>query len=44
MLFSAYRQTSNKRRTVVDNKIAYHADVVWASPAGAAPTTSSFST
>ena len=39
-----YRQVSNISRTVVGNKIVDHSDVVGASPAGAAPTTSSFST
>ena len=39
-----YRQVSNIRRTLVDNKIVDHSDVVGASPVGAAPTTSSFST
>ena len=39
-----YRQTSNIRRTWVGNKIVDHLDVVGASPVGAAPTTSSFST
>ena len=39
-----YRQVSNIRRTFVDNKIVDHSDVVGASPVGAAPTTSSFST
>ena len=34
-----YRQASNTRRTLVDQS-----DVVGASPVGAAPTTSSFST
>ena len=38
-----YRKTSNKRRTLVGNKIVDHSDVVGASPVGAAPTTSSFS-
>ena len=37
-----YRQ--NIRRTLVGNKIVDHSDVVGASPVGAAPTTSSFST
>ena len=37
-----YRQISNIRRTLVDNKIVHHSDVVGASPTGAAPTTSSF--
>ena len=39
-----YRKTSNIRRTLVANKIVDHSDVVGASPVGAAPTTSSFST
>ena len=42
--FSNYRQVSNIRRTLVGNKIVDHSDVVGASPVGAAPTTSSFST
>ena len=41
---STYRQVSNIRCTLVDNKIVDHSDVVGASPVGAAPTTSSFST
>ena len=39
-----YRKTSNIRRTLIGNKIVDHSDVVGASPVGAAPTTSSFST
>ena len=39
-----YHQVSNIRRTLVDNKIVDHSDVVGAAPIGAAPTTSSFST
>ena len=39
-----YRQFSNIRRSLVGNKIDDHSDVVGASPVGAAPTTSSFST
>ena len=39
-----YRQVPNIRRTSVSNKIVDHSDVVGASPVGAAPTTSSFST
>ena len=39
-----YRKTSNIRHTLVGNKIVDHSDVVGASPVGAAPTTSSFST
>ena len=38
------RTTSNISRTLVGNKIVYNSDVVGASPVGAAPTTSSFST
>ena len=41
---SKYRQVSNIRRTLVVNEIVDHSDVVGASPVGAAPTTSSFST
>ena len=37
-------QFSNIRRTLVGNEIVDHSDVVGASPVGAAPTTSSFST
>ena len=39
-----YSQVSDLRRTLVGNKIVDHSDVVRASPVGAAPTTSSFST
>ena len=39
-----YRKVFNIRRTLVGNKIVDHSDVVGASPVGAAPTTSSFST
>ena len=39
-----YRQISNISRTFASNKIVDHSDVVEASPVGAAPTTSSFST
>ena len=39
-----YRKTSNISRTLVGNKIVDDSDVVGASPVGAAPTTSSFST
>ena len=42
--FVIYRQVSYIRRTLEDNEIVYHSDVVGASPVGAAPTTSSFST
>ena len=38
------RQISNIRRTVVGKNIVDHSDVLGASPVGAAPTTSSFST
>ena len=38
-----YRQVSNIRPTL-GNKTVDHSDVVGASPVGAAPTTSSFST
>ena len=39
-----YRKTSNISRTLVGNMIVDNSDVVGASPVGAAPTTSSFST
>ena len=39
-----YRKISNIRRTLVGNWIVDHSDLVGASPVGAAPTTSSFST
>ena len=39
-----YRQISDLSRTLVGNGIVDHSDVVGASPVGAAPTTSSFST
>ena len=39
-----YRQVSNISRTFLGNNIVDHSDVVGASPVGAAPTTSSFST
>ena len=39
-----YRQVSNISGTLEGNKIVDHSDVVGASPGGAAPTTSSFST
>ena len=42
--FYEYRQVSNISRTLVGNKIVDHSDVVGASPVGAAPITSSFST
>ena len=41
---NTYRKTSNISRTLVGNEIVDHSDVVGASPVGAAPTTSSFST
>ena len=41
---SKYGEVSNIRRTLVSNKIIDHSDAVGASPIGAAPTTSSFST
>ena len=40
----SYSKTSNISRTLVGNKIVDNSDVVEASPVGAAPTTSSFST
>ena len=39
-----YCKTSNISRTFVGNNIVDNSDVVGASPVGAAPTTSSFST
>ena len=39
-----YHKVSNIRRTLEGYKIVDHSDVVGASPVGAAPTTSSFST
>ena len=42
--FGKYHKVSNIRRNLVGNKIVDHSDVVGASPVGAAPTTSSFST
>ena len=42
VLHRLYRKSSNISRTLVGNKIVDHSDVVGASPAGAAPTTSSF--
>ena len=38
------RETSNRRPSLVGNNIVDHSDVAGASPVGAAPTTSSFST
>ena len=43
-IYNTYRQTFNINCTFVGNKIVDHSDVVEASPVGAAPTTSSFST
>ena len=40
----SYCQTYNISHILVGNKIVDHSDVVGASPVGAAPTTSSFST
>ena len=44
VLFHDYRKVSNISRTLAGNNIVDHSDVVGASPVGAAPTTSSFST
>ena len=41
---NTYREVSDISRTLVGNIIFDHSDVVGASPVGAAPTTSSFST
>ena len=43
-ILNSTRKTSNISRTLVGNKIVDNSDVVGASPVGAAPTTSSFST
>ena len=43
-VYPAYRKTTNISRTLVGTKIVDNSDVVGASPVGAAPTTSSFST
>ena len=43
-VLSCYRKTSNISRTLEGNKIVDNSDVVGASPVGAAPNTSSFST
>ena len=43
-LWWSYRKTSNISCTLVGNEIVDNSDVVGASPVGAAPTTSSFST
>ena len=40
----SYRQVFNIGRTLVGNQIVDQSDVVGASPVGAAPTSSSFST
>ena len=42
--WGSYRQVSNIRRTLVGNETVDHSDVAGASPVGATPTTSSFST
>ena len=44
LLIGQYRQTSNVSYNLEGNKNVDHSDVVGASPVGAAPTTSSFST
>ena len=44
MSFLYYRQVSNIRRSLEGNEIVDHSHVVGASPVGAAPITSSFST
>ena len=44
MKFGYHRQISNVSRTLVGNNISDHLDVFGASPVGAAPTTSLFST
>ena len=41
---NTYRQVPDIGRALVGNNIADHSDAVGASPVGAAPTTSSFST
>ena len=41
---SYYRQVSQMRRTLIGNKFVDNSNVVGASPAGAAPTTSELST
>ena len=43
-LYKIYRKTSSISRTLAGNKTVDNSDVVGASPVGAAPTTSSFST
>ena len=44
LMMNMYRKTSGVSRALVGNKIVDNSDVVGASPVGAAPTTSSFST
>ena len=44
LAFWNYRKTSGISRALVGNNIVDNSDVVGASPVGAAPTTSSFST
>ena len=44
VMLPIYRETSNIRRTLLDNNIVDHSDADGVSPVGAAPTTSSFST
>ena len=44
MKHETYRKTFGISRALVGNKIVDNSDVVGASPVGAAPTTSSFST
>ena len=44
LIWGRFRQVSTIRRTLVGNEIVDRSDVVGASPVGAAPTTSSFST
>ena len=41
---SNYRLTSIRRHSLLGNKIVDHSDVIGASPVGAAPTTTSFTT
>ena len=43
IFYGIYRKASNIRRTLVGDENVDHTDVVGASPAGAAPATSSFS-
>ena len=44
MIVVIYRKTSSISRTLVGNEFVDNSDVAGASPVGAAPTTSSFST